>query len=723
MFRSQSWAVFVALALVGLTAAAGGVAAMQADDGGPAPAPQVETPTDTNETQQENPDSVSDGEYSDQTAAWLVRTMGAQLENSSIALSNDQYEQARTVIGDDYDERLEQYVEVAGDTSTESDDTAAREFEAAGENQRTLTDEVQRYRQQYAAYQEARENGNEREARITARAMERTASNVTDRSRRLNRNFEQIENTTSVDLSETQTEINQTTANITATQAAVREETLVGTTLTVQAVDATASFSDPGTVTGRIQTENGSVIADTAVELRVGNQTRTVRTDSNGAFETQYRPRTARRGSQSVQVEYIPSPESVYLTDSATFRVDVQQVTPNVTSETTPDSVGYGDRLDVSASVTVASTGVAEVPIEFVIGDTVVARTTTGPNGSVTAAISLPAAVDDGDRQAVVRIPLENRAIASARSTTPLVVVETGTALSLNASRTDDGILARGRLQTVDGDSVANRPVRLQVGDGETQVVETNQDGSFRAVVADSQAAEAVTVTASYDEPSSNLGNATATAAVSAGAGPPVDSGSDQDVLIDTLISLLFGSDEGSAIGFGSGGLGFGLLIVLAGGIALILIVAAWFLVSRFAQSRDTEPTAPTETVTPSSPEFDQPVKAPDSTEPTFEERIQAYLDSGAYDAAVMLAYNSVHDELAVEKGLAENTTHWELLQQSREQGVSEAQVADIESVVKAFETAAFAPTSVDPSRAEMTVERARNITSNGESRADSVKP
>ncbi|EMA30499.1 hypothetical protein [Haloarcula japonica] len=475
---------------------------MGADDGGPALDRQVETPTDDNETQQENPDSVSDGEYSDETAAWLARTMGGQLENSSISLSNNQYDQARSVLGDDYDKRLEQYVEVAGDTSSDTDDTAAREFEAARENQRNLTNEVQRYRQQYAAYQTARERGNEREARLTARAMERTASNISDRSKELNQNFERIENTTSVDLSSGQTEINETTENITATQAEIREETLVGTTLTVQAIDSTASFSDPGTVSGQILAENGSVIADRAVELSVGNRTRTVQTDSSGVFETQYRPRSARLGPQSISIEYVPVADSVYLSDNTTFTIDVQQVTPDVTSETAPETVGYGDRLNATASVRVASDGVDAVPVEFAIGDTVVARTTTGPNGTATETIRLPASINNGDRRVVARIPYENRAIAGVQSETPVVVVETRTTLSVSVSRADDGIPVRGQLQTVSGDPVAGRPVRLQVGAGETRLIETNRDGSFQTVLADLQNNESVTVTATYDEPS-----------------------------------------------------------------------------------------------------------------------------------------------------------------------------------------------------------------------------
>ncbi|KZX48710.1 hypothetical protein [Haloarcula sp. K1] len=691
---------------------------MGTDDGGPALNRQVETPTDDNETQQENPDSVSDGEYGDETAAWLARTMGGRLENSSIALSNDQYDQARSVLGDDYDKRLEQYVDVAGDTSSDTDDTAAREFEAASENQRNLTNEVQRYRQQYTAYQAARERGNESKARITARAMERTASNISDRSRELNRNFERIENTTSVDLSSGQTEINETTENITTTQAVIREETLVGTTLTVQAIDSTASFSDPGTVSGQIRTENGSVIADEVVELRIGNRTQTVRTDASGVFESQYRPRSARLGSQSVPVKYVPDTDSVYLSDDTTFTIDVKQVTPNATSDIAPGTVGYGDRFDATASVTVESRGVDGVPVEFTVGDTVVARTTTGPNGTATASTRAPASVNDGERVVVARVPYENRAIAGVQSETPVVVVETQTTLSVSASRTDDGALARGQLQTVAGEPVAGRPVRLQVGAGGTQLVETNRNGSFQTVLEYPQNNETVTVTATYDEPSSNLGNATATTTLAAGAGggnPPVGSDSDRDLLIDTLVAILFGSDENPEVAFGNGIIGYSWLPVLGGGVALAVVVGAWFIVSRRRQSQDVNATSSVEATEVSMSGPDQATTPSNATSPTFADRVDTYLDGGDYDAAAMVAYTVVHDELAVKNGIDEGATHWELLQQSQEHGVPEERMADIETVVEAFETAAFAPTSVDPSRAEAAVERARKIKSNGD--------
>ncbi|EMA02070.1 hypothetical protein C437_16671 [Haloarcula vallismortis ATCC 29715] len=694
------------------------MAAMGTDDGGPALNRQVETPTDDNETQQENPDSVSDGEYSDETAAWLARTMGGQLENSSIALSNDQYDQARSVLGDDYDKRLEQYVEVAGDTSSDTDDTAAKEFEAARENQRNLTDEVQRYRQQYAAYQTARERGDEREARITARAMERTASNISDRSEALNQNLERIENTTSVDLSSGQTEINETTAEISATQASVREETLVGTTLTVQAIDSTASFSDPGTVFGQIQTENGSVIADEAIELRIENRTQTVQTDSGGVFETQYQPRAATLGSQSISIEYVPDTDSVYLSDNATFTIDVQQVTPDVTSETSTETVRYGDRFNATTSVSVESAGVDEVPVEFAIDGAVVARTTTGPNGTATETIRLPASINDGDRRVVARIPYENRAIAGVQSETPIVVAETRTTLLLNASRAADGIIVEGQLRTVDGDTVAGRPVRLQTDAGGTQRVETTRNGSFRTSLENPPSNESVTVIATFDEPQSNLGNATATATLTAGSGggnPPVGSDSDSDLLIDTLVAILLGSDERPAAGFGNGIIGYSWLPVVGGGAALTVVGAAWFVVSRIRQPRETDSTVPAAAAEVSMSGPDQTATQPDTTTPTFEDRVETHLDSGNYDAAAMVAYTAVHDALAAKNGLGEGVTHWELLQRSREHGVPEEQMTALETVVEAFETAAFAPSSVDPARAEAAVERAREFRSNGD--------
>ncbi len=51
----------------------------------------------------------------------------------------------------------------------------------------------------------------------------------------------------------------------------------------------------------------------------------------------------------------------------------------------------------------------------------------TGPNGTVTVTIRLPATVNDGERQVVARVPYADRAIAGVQSETPVVVAETRT--------------------------------------------------------------------------------------------------------------------------------------------------------------------------------------------------------------------------------------------------------------------------------------------------------
>ncbi|WP_423998606.1 hypothetical protein ACOZ4I_08765 [Haloarcula salina] len=710
MSLRQSWAAVGALAVLCLAVGAGGAAAVQSDAA--AQTQPTATPTDGNDTQQENPAEVTDEDYAGQTSTWLARRLSGRLENGTVSLSQGQYERARDLLGDDYDQRLEQYVDVAGETGTESDDAAAEEFEAAGENQRAFVDGVERYRTQYDRYQAAREAGDERRARRLAREMDRTAANVSNQSQRLNRNYANIENATAVSLDESQTLVNETTANVTELQATVREETLVGTTLTVRAASPTASFTDPATITGQIRTENGSVLADRTVELRVGNRTRNVTTDADGAFETAYRPRSARVGEQSIAVAYRPAPESVYLTDSDQFGVEVQQVAPTITIERSPASVSYGEPLSVSAAVTVDGTPVDGVPIEVVVGEEPLVRAATDPNGSMATSVRLPATVDDGARSVTVRIPYRDRAIANVNASERLVVARTVTRLSLNASTTGEGVVARGRLRTADGRPVTNRPVRVRVTGGDGRVVETDENGRFETRLSNvSGGAATATVRATYDEPSSNLGNANATATVRlrAGGGGAADVGAPRSVL-EGILSVLFGAD-GSSIPVGVGGGGY--LWVILGLVGVVMLAGVWVVTTRFDVLPDRNSAeSPSFAASATEAEGFDASEGPAVTvpRPNSDERIDAHLDRGAYDAAVMTAYRSLKTDLAANDAELETATHWELLDHYRRNGTEDDRVESIQTVVEAFELAAFSPTSLDAERAEDAVETARAL-------------
>jgi len=709
---SKSLVTSVAVVLLCFIAVVSGTATVQADDGSPQ-VRQVETPTDENETQQENPDEIENDEYSDETATWLARNLGSKLENSSLSISNGQYEQAREVLGDDYDERLDQYVDVAGDTDSDADDATAREYERARDNQRQLANEVQRYQIQYASYQEARENGNETRARALARRMEQTAANVSERSQRLSQNYDQIGNTSSIDLSQAQAQINETTENVTTVQSAVREETLVGTTLTVQTASATASFTNPGVITGRLQTENGSVVANESITVRIHNQTQTVRTNSNGGFEIQYRPRSVRLGQQNIRVTYDPSPASVYLTDGDNFTIEVKQVTPSIRDEYQPETVAYNDKFNFSAIITAGGVGVEGIPVEFVIGETVLERVETGPNGSISSSVQFPAEVSDGERTIVTRVPYDNRAIARASSERRITVVETPTELSFDVTEVEDGILTRGQFQTADGRPVPNRTIQIQAGESDSQTVETDQNGTFETTLTQTTNGTSVPVVARYEDSDSNLGNASATARISTGAaGPPVGSEDDLNI-IESLWSTLVGSDVSPPVGFGGGGIGFTWLLTIGGLLTLVLLGAAWVVVSRFRSSPE-EPT--TDTVVSGDPSVigpEPPAELSKTTGQDLSERIETHLENGEYDAATVLSYGAIYDQLTETHDIGENATHWELLGKSRDNGMNDAQVEAIQTVVEAFETAAFSPRSIDKSQAESAAQSAKEIRTN----------
>jgi len=690
----------------------GATAANSTDVG---PYPQVETPTEENETQQENPERIDNGEYDEETAAWLAQRLGGRLSNGTVAISNGQYEQAQDLLGEEYDSRLDQYIDVTGTTDSPADNTSASEFQAARDNQRALTNQLQRYQTQYSEYQEARENGNEQRARMLARQMERTAANVSSRSQRLIQNYERIENTTSADVTVGVTRINQTASNITTRQREVREETLVGTTLTVESRSQTASFSEPATIAGELRTENGSVPAIGVIQLRIGNQTQNVTIDSTGSFETQYRPRTARLGTQRIRVAYVPAVESVYLTDTDNITVEIAQTTPDISVSRDPQVVSYGDEIAVSATVTADSIGVEGVPVEILIGNESFGRMQTASNGSASSTIQLPATIDNGDETLSARIPYQNRAITGVNDTAPLVVAQTQTTLSLNASATDGEVTVRGQLRTAAGLPVSNASVRVGVGNASVQIFETNRNGVFEGRIADLPATGGqVTARAQYVQPSSNLGTANATSTVtiqadSGGAVPPPDPAAES--VYERLVSILFGNDPSVGIGSES----TGQLWLLAGVASLVLTSGIIVAVSRFDLLPDQ---APDEQDVSKETAGDEPVligpeipdELPETAAEDLDARLTEYLEMNEYDAAVILAYSAVHEQLTTSHDIPESATHWELLEHCEQNGYDGKRVAAVQDVVEAFERAAFSTASLDADRAHVAVESARSL-------------
>jgi hypothetical protein len=242
-------------------------------------------------------------------------------------------------VSGDYQNLLEKYVDVAGETRGEGDDETAEQFQQAREKQQSLAEDVQEYQDTRAEYEEARANGNGTRARELAREMERQAEAIQRNATELQRIFERISNRTAVDMTEAHRAIENVSENVSEQQAAVREATFVETRLEVEVNTTRISFKNPLELSGTLFAANGTPIANATVSIQVGSRSYTVTTDTEGRFSLTHRPTTMTIGEQSLDVSYIPRTTAIYLGSNAALSVNVTQVRSTMTVSMAPTSV------------------------------------------------------------------------------------------------------------------------------------------------------------------------------------------------------------------------------------------------------------------------------------------------------------------------------------------------------------------------------------------------
>lgn len=574
--------------------------------------------------------------------------------------------------------------------------------------------------------------------------------------------------------------------------------TPINTTLEVSDPTGPVSYTDPATVRGTLRTADGAPVANRQIRLRFGNRSRLVTTAANGSFAFEYRPQSARLGSQSVEVAYVPAQSAPYRGDTASFTADVRQVTPSLTVERSPASVGYGDQLTVRTAVTAGGTGVASVPVELRINGTLFKRVLTGTDGTVTTTIRLPVDVPAGERSIVAVIPSGDRAIAGGNATVPVTVERRPSTLSVDATAENGTVVATGRLATESGRAVRDQPVRVALGGEEATVVATGRDGTFRArlstdrVPADTDSA---TVTARYDPAPSNLGasNASTTVPIAGGgAAAPGSAGGPPGIVgalvaqirarltIPVIAALLTGlglivlditvrrlglfsettaevdaststattepAVSGSVGGSAADATGESTPsangmqadespqsdVTVVSDLSQVSTDAATVSESARPESRDGSKGAgphedsgvlgnsygtvtehPDVTVVSDPAEVSDPAAVADSNGSgphTVGDRIETAMADGEFETAITLAYEAIHDELTENCGLRTDATHWELVEWCRERDFDEDEVDAIETVVEAFDRAAFSIAAVEREHAEIAVENARRV-------------
>jgi hypothetical protein len=691
--------VVVLLASPGLAAAVGGAQTTDAHFGDRAASTGggsvASFAQENNSTRHEHPDEVNErGDLAD-VERWLAGRMVEQLARSSVELSEGEYELAREYVGEEYRDRYGQYVEVAGETSTDRDDESADAFEAAREDQDELVLQVRTFRETREEYRAAKEADDEERARRLARELQRQADAINGTAADLKGHYGRISNTTSANMSEGSTAVREVRRNVSEDVDAVRREEFVATDLSLSVASTEISFVEPLEATGRLVTANGTPVADRRVRFHVGARQVTTRTDDEGRFSLTYRPTTIPVGEQTVAVRYVPENASVYLGSSEQVSVTVEQVQPGVDLASEFDDLAFGDRLVVDGSIAADGVGASGVPVAVFLGDERLGTVTTTDDGSFTFEGRVPATVADGERTLSVRVSLEDRALARAEASTDVQIRSTETLLTLEERTvTSEGVRVSGTLVTAAGLVVPDQRVAVTLDGTRIGTIRTTDDGSFTSILdvpgqlRPESGSVSLELVASFDGEGTNLEGSQDSATVEV---PAIDAAEPN-------------GPDGSSEAFQ-----FPLsLPALLGGVAVLAIAGGAIVLRRRDRGGGDEPGSLPADAAPDGARDPPTAQAP--PEPTPLDTAAQRLDEGLTDAAVEIAYEAVRSEIGATLDVGDARTHWEFLRASQAAGLNGDGYAALEALTEGYERAAFAPRPVPVDEAEQAVESARSL-------------
>lgn len=645
-------ATVVALLVVLLAGAGLGVTVAVAEDHDP---------------EHEHPDEVDDGSNASAVQRWLGDRLAQQHVDCTEGIRVGDFDACEDLEDDRYESYLSRYITVERDTAS-GDDRQGERFNETRTKQAELADLLEEFHETREDYQEARERGDQQAAREHGRELIALADRIEELGGEVAINFVALDGDTDRDLDASADTINETTEEVVLVREDVADESFQATELTVSAAE-TASFESPATVSGRVVDDDGAPIAGATIDIADDRTTGTTQTDSEGRFETAYRPTRTGVGATNVTVRYVPSPSSVYLGAEANATVDVQQTQTTVSIDEATDEAGFDDEVRVAGAVRAAGTGAPGIPVTLSVDDTAITTTRTDESGGFELSGTLPADVPAGDVEVGVRAGGSNTALGPSAGSASVAVTETETELNVSATNVEDGVRISGTLLASDAGPVADRPVEISVG-GQTRTATTDDAGNYEVVV--DPADEERQVTASYDEPRTNLGPSTASTTVA----PHGDVG-------DSRGPVGGGSDAISDLLRGYPGLALGVLGAL---VFAVGAVRAWW------RRRDDESPA-----SPGTAAEGGDAGTPGGAEPDVAasrwhlERARELLATSP-DDAVRTGYAAVRAGLGGDDPVR---THWEFYT-DRTGDLPADRAAALRSVTEAFERAAFAPGGVD---------------------------
>ncbi|WP_276253268.1 hypothetical protein [Halomontanus rarus] len=722
----------LALALVCFTLLVGGMVAVTsvADTDvaiGPVGTADAATQADNETVRHQDPDEQQDDGDTAAVRRWLENELSRQLGDSAVQLSEGDYETAREILGDDYQDRYAQYVDVQGETGGEAEEpnetangtgdgpsggestadglpggSTNDSFQELATEQERLADLLEEFEATRADYYDAVEADDDERAHDLARDIEDLAGRIEGRSQNITVHFETLEEDTGGNFSESKASIDETNRDVQETRDVITVEQFEPTELTIEPDGDPErdgiSFLEPLEATGTLRTENGTPIASQNVTLEIGSddllvrttETRTVRTDEDGSFTLEYRPTTLPLSTTNLSVAYEPVRGSGYIGSETNVPVSIEQRTPELSDLSASQTTAAYESVEVAGAMTVDGVPVDNVSVDVFLDDQFVGNTTVS-NGTLDGTAKVPASVPEGERELTVRFAGADRALASATAGTTITVLESEGELAVTADRFgDDHLNVSGTFTTVDGAEIENEAIELAV-DGETVgTVSTDGDGTFATVVELPVApaeleGDTVELTASYDGEDSSIAPTTTSADATIG-------GADDSILSSRLL------------------LGGGLVLALAGSIGSLL----WFRrrdAADAGSSVDRPQDVPRPTDAPSEPE-------PEPVEPLLSQAA-ASLSNDRPDEAVRLGYAAVRRAFQSRIEGSRALTHWEFYRRYRGDGAetnsdsdadADANTDSLRSMTELYERASYGVDRVSKTDAATVLEYARQL-------------
>jgi len=489
-------------------------------------------------------------------AEQLQGSLDGRLAEASAYVDEGDYDQAREALGDEYDDELEQYLDVAQELDEQEQ---AELFAAVQSDQSAYADAVEDYETAQQSYEEARAEGDIQQARVHARELREASERIDTAGRSTTEDYDELENTTGQDYSERTTSINERRTASSTTSENVSREEFTETTLSVSPNRTTVAFRDAITLSGEIEAEEGSVDQHEA-EIRFKEQSYPIEVDSNGQFEQVVQPTGIWDDTDEVTIEYQPESETAFLDDETTLPLSVTNTETEFLTTDLSTEASASSPLTVDGLLRTKDDqkGVPNTPIEIRVDGQLLATSNTSERGQTNTTTAIPASVSAGETTVEIQLASSTQALSGDTYTEEIEITPTEPDLTVNATAIEDSqaetqLSVEGVFETPEGQPLADVELAVGTETEELGTVQTDENGAFVEqfeIPEDAASGDQLSIITTFDGENSHLESTTQSTTLT---------------LPETVLEAIgFERTHAILISLGSG-IGFIMLVVGAG--------------------------------------------------------------------------------------------------------------------------------------------------------------